>query len=168
METLKKGFTLIELLVIIVIIGILAITLVPKLREQLAKAKDTKSISLLGAVRTASSVALVEVMANSTTTSTFTFGNITKKLDNRSNDLINNSGDISVGGIRPSGGNLVYGGKVAIYQIGSPSVKMVSSSTAITASNDDFELILQATNVSSGTLDPVTDESTVGKVWSDY
>lgn len=50
----KKGFTLIELVVVIALIAILAVTLAPRLRNQIAKAKDTEAISALGALRTLS------------------------------------------------------------------------------------------------------------------
>ena len=50
----KNGFTLIELVVIIALIAILAVTLAPRLRDQMAKAKDTEAISALGALRTLS------------------------------------------------------------------------------------------------------------------
>lgn len=48
----KRGFTLIELVVVIALIAILAVTLAPKLRDQIAKAKDAKAIAVLGALRT--------------------------------------------------------------------------------------------------------------------
>lgn len=50
----KLGFTLIELVVVIALIAILAVTLAPRLRDQMAKAKDTEAISALGALRTLS------------------------------------------------------------------------------------------------------------------
>ena len=49
----KNGFTLIELLIVIAIIGILATALVPKLREQLAKGYNAKTLAGIGSFRTA-------------------------------------------------------------------------------------------------------------------
>lgn len=50
----KEGFTLIELVIVIALITILAVTLVPRLRVQVAKSKDTKVIVILGALRSLS------------------------------------------------------------------------------------------------------------------
>lgn len=47
----RKGMTLIELLVVVALIGILAVVLVPRLRDQIAKSNDAKAISVLGAMR---------------------------------------------------------------------------------------------------------------------
>ncbi|GLI57664.1 hypothetical protein PM10SUCC1_31780 [Propionigenium maris DSM 9537] len=52
----KNGFTLIELVVVIALIAILAVTLAPRLRDQIAKGRDAKAIGALGALRTSAEV----------------------------------------------------------------------------------------------------------------
>lgn len=42
MKIIKKAFTLIEMLIVIVIIGILATALIPRLQSVQARARDTK------------------------------------------------------------------------------------------------------------------------------
>ena len=49
----RKGFTLIELVVVVAIILLLAATLAPKLRKEVAKARDAKAVAALGSLRTA-------------------------------------------------------------------------------------------------------------------
>lgn len=49
-----KGFTLIELVIVIALIAILAVTLAPRLRDQVAKAQDTKALAILGSLRSLS------------------------------------------------------------------------------------------------------------------
>jgi len=56
----KKGFTLIELVVVVAIILLLAATLAPKLRKEVAKARDAKAVAALGSVRTAINVFLAD------------------------------------------------------------------------------------------------------------
>ena len=56
----KKGFTLIELVVVVAIILLLAATLAPKLRKEVAKARDAKAVAALGAVRTATGVFMAD------------------------------------------------------------------------------------------------------------
>lgn len=50
----NKGFTIIELVLVVALLGILAVVLAPRLKDQVAKSRDAKAISLLGALRGAS------------------------------------------------------------------------------------------------------------------
>lgn len=50
----KRGLTLIELVVVVALISILAITLAPRFKNQIAKAKDSKAISVLSSLRSQS------------------------------------------------------------------------------------------------------------------
>ncbi|UUV19396.1 type II secretion system GspH family protein [Fusobacteria bacterium ZRK30] len=102
MKKLKQGFTLIELLVVIAVIGILATTLAPKLREQLAKGKDAKVIAALGTGRTAISTISFEKMVNTDTNNiTITYDEFRDRLDKKSRKIFKeDDGDIWVGGSR--------------------------------------------------------------------
>lgn len=117
MRNKKNGFTLIELVVVIAIIGILSTILIPKLREQFAKAKDAKAISFLGAARTSYKILSVEKMVSNSDNSaniTVKLSEILNKLDAKTSKLIDPIwGFLKVGGSKKNlTSELKYNGTV--------------------------------------------------------
>ena len=124
----KKGFTLTELVVVVALLGILAIVFAPRLRDNLAKAKDAKVISLLGALREASEAYYAD-------TGTYPYGNgvpsvvndfnavnnpdkpglnlIMSGLNNEAKRMFGSGYTVDVGGVRESkDGSISYKEKI--------------------------------------------------------
>lgn len=113
MKFRKNGFTLIELLVVIAIIGILATTLVPKLREQLAKGYNAKTLAGIGSFRTAFNVLSFEkfvLKSDSTAPIKITLNELKNKVDSKTAILIADDGSLETGGGRMTkDGKIIYG-----------------------------------------------------------
>ncbi|MEI6856547.1 type II secretion system protein [Psychrilyobacter sp.] len=125
MRKSREGFTLIELLVVIAIIGILATTLAPKLRAELAKAKDAKAVAVLGAIRGSIPIIIFEnTVRDSTSPTWISLTDMRRKVDEKTNSLIATTtsaedariNQIAVGGSKyyTDGSELVYGGHTSL------------------------------------------------------
>ena len=166
----RKGFTLIELVVVVAIILLLAATLAPKLRKEVAKARDAKAVAALGSTRTAVNVYLADVgtvpaalyAAGTTNIVNITSGdseyleqNVVNYVDEFSPA---NTDDfmVPIGGHKTTagtGGTLSYGGRVEIV---------------LGTAADEMEVVFD--DVFAGTTGTTAggDYDTKGNAWASY
>ncbi len=113
------GFTLIELIIAVALVGILSSLVTPKVRIQLAKGRDTKAISYLGAMRTAAELYYIEKGEAPTTVGEPSeaddkkaIENILPYLDPKAEAVIK-EGKIQIGGSRKDeNGKITFGGEI--------------------------------------------------------
>lgn len=121
----KSGFTLIELLVVMVIISILSITFTTKLRESIAKAKDSKAIAVLGVARITAEIIFIDqivqdVALNSgvITSGALSLNGIFNRLNLKTQEVYyggTNCEYLKIGGSRDGmSGEIVYGGVIGL------------------------------------------------------
>ena len=121
----KKGFSLIEILVVLGIIGIISSFITPKIMFYMARGKETKVISTLESLRTASEIYFMET--GNSLMSSEKYGNITRKeikiledylSDNVSfliKDILSDTTPVKmeIGGSKTSKtGDITYGGEI--------------------------------------------------------
>ena len=125
MKKRKSGFTLIELLVVMAIIGILSTTLTLKLRECIAKAKDSKAIAVLGVARITAEIIFIDqivqdvaINSGAITSGALSLEGIFNRLNSSTRAVYHNgtdSGYLKIGGSRDGvSGEIVYGGIIGL------------------------------------------------------
>lgn len=113
------GFTLIELIIAVALVGILSSLVTPKVRVQLAKGRDTKAVSYLGAMRTAAELYYIEkgeapttVISPNEADDQKAIENILPYLDPKAESVIKD-GKIQIGGSRKDeNGKITFGGEM--------------------------------------------------------
>jgi len=117
----RKGFSVIEIILVLGVIGILSSFTVPKVRDYLAMAKDSKAINTLLNLRVASETYYLE--KGSYPWSNTGINDITKVLENLENYIGNKiekpeSGEnllLEIGGSKADpDGSITYGGKIIL------------------------------------------------------
>jgi prepilin-type N-terminal cleavage/methylation domain-containing protein len=147
----KKGFTLIELVVVVAIILLLAATLAPKLRKEVAKARDAKAVAALGAVRTAVNIYLTDegdyaraLQATASATGIIDTSGDSEYLEDNVITYLEEEGTaiaedavVKVGATRTSStGDIVYGGTVTIDYV---PTEVTVSLAGKTPTNGDYD-----------------------------
>ncbi|MEI6856770.1 type II secretion system protein [Psychrilyobacter sp.] len=167
MKEREKGFTLIKLLVVIAIISILATTLAPKLKGQLAKAKDSKTIAVLGAARMVGNIILFEKMVLDSTSNDailISAKEIYDRLGSKAQSVYKDkeSHYLKIGGSRNQDGKEVaYNGVVYYDKFFASGIESV-----IRVQDESLDLILKPYNSGSSII--TKKYSMEGKRWSDY
>lgn len=118
MKKKEEGFSIIEIILVLGVIGILSSFIVPKTREYLAVAKDSKAINILQNIRMASESYYLE-NGDNIIENQETIVDIMPKLSKYIREDIELTNDqllIEIGGSKENKtSDIVYGGKVEMY-----------------------------------------------------
>lgn len=170
----KNGFTLIELVVVIALIAILAVTLAPRLRDQIAKAGDAKAIAVLGSLRTQSEVYFADnqetILTNFSAATDGYSAAITELkdgLDKSSNSLMDDVDDsiagIAAGAGVPVGGTRVNAGDDILYG-GNATFTFIEPGTT----SSDGISIWFGTVYNTASTPAAADNDTKDRPWASY
>ncbi len=157
----RKGFTLIELVVVVAIILLLAATLAPKLRKEVAKARDAKAVAALGSLRTAVNIFYSdkgkvpsELVGADTATDEYVFDSTKDTSEYLEKDLVaflkTDGGSVNggttqapIGAHRPAAdGALAYGGYGTFTYTSGDDLEVIiatASATAAAAGSDTHD-----------------------------
>ncbi len=155
----RKGFTLIELVVVIALIAILAVTLAPRLRDQIAKANDAKAIAALGSLRTASEIYFSDNSKVPGGADKDDLSNLESYVDSSVVDLVNEGGGGFTATALPIGG-----GRTAAQGSDGDVYYSSDNTIGITFGTDNIELSF----ASQSSLTSASTYDTKGIAWASY
>ncbi len=158
----KNGFTLIELVVVIALIAILAVTLAPRLRDQIAKGRDSKAIAVLGSLRTAAEVYFADNGQVPRDATGVGINGLISELDNSAQALVNQAptaDHVPIGGGRTAGSpnDVLYGGEISFTW---------TPATGVVGTADGISLWFEST--ADGGTNGAYASDTKGTNWSSY
>lgn len=110
----NKGFSVIEIVLVLGVIGILSSFIVPKVRDYLAMAKDSKAINTLQSLRMANETYFLE-NGNYPKSDNNDLVAILESLNKYiGNDHLISNGQLDIGGSKNDQQDIKYGGKIKV------------------------------------------------------